>query len=251
MRSARLFLGVAAFVGIAGCGDPETFRVDAPGADVAVVVCEQEGTHVGPAAIRTQADGVHFRVQNLADGERMLWSDRFGYEPVPPGVTDMVLSVAPGELRLTCLAPMETDDPEEQDWPYPAEDDRAALPLLNVIDVEGLWTDDTLSCDNPSAWHVDYEWDMTGAPMPEGERGDLVDLAERDFPRELGELGVIGRGDVVQPVGYSEDPGSVRLVRDGENFAIIWYRPDGSGGWHFGGVEYCEESQSAGSEPAP
>ena len=251
MRSARLFLGVAALVGIAGCGDPGTIKVDAPGADVAVVVCEQEGTRVEPAAIRPQADGVHFRVQNLADGERMLWSDRFGYEPVPPGVKELVLSVAPGELRLTCLAPMETGDPDEQAWPHPAEDDRAALPLLEVIDVEGLWADDTISCEHPTAWHADYEWDMTGAPMPEGERGDLVDLAERDLPQELGELGVIGGGDAVQPVGYPEDPGRVKLVRDRETVAIISYRPDGSGGWHFGGVEYCEESQSAGSEPAP
>jgi hypothetical protein len=43
----------------------------------------------------------------------------------------------------------------------------------------------------------------------------------------------------------------VRLVRDGGILAIIWYRPDGSGGWHLGGVEYCEESESAVPEPAP
>lgn len=238
MRYARLLLG-AAFVGIAGCGDPDGISVDAPGAE-AVVVCEQEGTRVEPPAIRTQADGVHFRVQNLADGERMLWSDRFGYEPAPPGITEMVLSVPPGELRLTCLAPMETDDPDDQSWPYPAEDEWAALPLLDVIDVDALWTDDTLSCEHPIGSHPDYEWDMTGAPMPEGERGDPVDLAERDFPRELGEVGVIRRGDVVEPVGYPEVPGRVRLVRGGETSAIIWYRSDGSEGWHLGGIAYCE-----------
>ena len=251
MRSARLVLGVAAFVGMAGCGDPGRISVDAPTADVAVVVCDQEGTRVEPAAVRTQGDGVHFRVQNSADGERMLWSDRFGYEPVPPGVTEMVLSVPPGELRLTCLAPMETDDPEEQAWPYPTEDEWAALPLLDVIDVDGLWTDDTLSCEYPIGLHPDYEWDMTGAPMPEGERGDPVDLVERDLPGYLGELGVIRRGDVVEPAGYEGAPGRVRLVRDGEILAIIRYRPDGAGGWHLGGVEYCEESESAVPEPAP
>jgi len=90
---------------------------------------------------------------------------------------------------------------------------------------------------------------MTGAPMPEGERGDPVDLAERDLPRELGELGVIRRGDVVEPVGYPDVPGRVRLVREGETLAVMAYRPDGSGGWHFGGVEYCEESESAIFEP--
>jgi hypothetical protein len=251
MRTARLVLGVAAFVGLAACGDPDGINLDASGADVAVVVCEQQGTRVEPVAVRTQADGVHLRVENSADGERMLWSDRFGYVPAPPGVTELVLLVPPGELRLTCLGPIETDDPEDQAWPYPAEDDRAALPLLEVIDVEGLWTDDTLSCEHSGGWHADYEWDMTGAPMPQGERGDPVDLAERDLPRELGELGVIRRGDVVEPVGYPEVPGRVRLVRDGETLAIIGYRPDGSGGWHFGSVEYCEESESAIFEPGP
>lgn len=249
VRYARLVLGVAAAIaGTTGCGDPDGITVDAPDAEVAVVVCEEEGTRLEPPAIRTQADGVHFRVQNLADGERMLWSDRFGYELAPPGITEMVLSVPPGELRLTCLAPMKT---LEQEWPYPAEDEWAALPLLEVIDVEGLWTDDTLTCEHPTGWHVDYEWDMTGAPMPEGERGHPVDLAERDLPRELGELGVIRRGDVVEPVGYPDVPGRVRLVREGETLAIIGYRPDGSGGWHFGGVEYCEESESAIFEPGP
>jgi hypothetical protein len=248
MRTARLVLGVAAIAGIAGCGDPDGINVDAPDAQVAVVVSEEEGTRLEPAAIRAQADGVHFRVQNLADGERMLWSDRFGYQPAPPGVTEMVLSVPPGELRLTCLTPMKT---LEQEWPYPAEDEWAALPLLEVIDVGGLWTDDILSCEHPTGWHVDYEWDMTGAPMPEGERGDPVDLAERDLPRELGELGAIRRGDVVAPAGYLDVPGRVRLVREGETLAIIGHRPDGSGGWHFGGVEYCEESVSAIFEPGP
>ena len=171
----------------------------------------------------------------------MLWSDRFGYEPAPPGVTEMVLSVPPGALRLTCLAEMETDDPEDQSWPYPAEDDWAALPLLDVIDVDGFWTDDTLSCEHPLVLHRDPEWALIGGPMPEGERGELVDLAERDLPRELGALGVIRRGDVVETVGYTGVPGRVRLVRDGASLAIISYRPDGRGGWHLGNVEYCEQ----------
>jgi hypothetical protein len=241
MISARLVVGAAAFVGLAGCGDPGGITDDAATADVAVVVCEQAATRVEPAAVRTQGDGIHFRVQNEADGERMLWSDRFGYQLALPGITEMVLSVPPGELRLTCLAPLETDDPQDQSWPYPAEDEWATFPLVDVIDVDGLWADDTLPCENPIASHLDYEWDMTGAPMPDGEQGDPVDLAERDLPRELGELGVIRPGDVVEPAGYSDVPGEVRLVRDGENLAIIRYRADGRGGWHLGGVEYCQE----------
>lgn len=215
-----------------------------PLADVAAVVCGQEGTRVEPAAVRARADGVHLRVQNSADGERMLLVYEHGSEIVTPGTFDIIKTVPPGEVKVACVGPGEPETSEELDeaggtyWPYPGEDEWV---VFEVFDTDRLWTDDTPACAHYTAWHADYPWDLDDEPMPEGEKGNLVDLAVRDLPAQLGELGVIRPGDVVEQAGYLEVSGRVRLVRDGETIAIIGYRPDGRGGWHFGGVEFCEE----------
>lgn len=241
MKASLSVLGAAvAGVALAACGGPTTVTVDQPLADAAEIVCVPNELVVEPAAVRPQSDGVHVRVDNPGDDERMVLIDRWGYVPAPPGVTDLVLPIPPGELRLTCVEPLESDDPEEQAWPYPGEDEWATLPRLDVIDVDGLWADDILACEVSTGFHYDYEWEMTDAPMPAGRTGDPVDLAREDLPRELGELGEVRRGDVLEPAGYGGDTGRVRLVRDGEVVALIYYSPDGQGGWHVGGVEYCE-----------
>ncbi len=247
MRVPRCLLGLAPLLLVAGCGDPG-------GADVAVVVCEQEGARVEPAEVRTWADGVHLRVENMTEGERMLLLDQHGSELVPAGATAMIRTVPPGEVRVACVGPIEPETAEDVDgeggldWPYPGDDEWV---VLEVVDLDGFWTDDTLACEHPVHSHGDYLWDLTDVPMPEGERGDLIDLAERDLPRELGEQGIIRQGDVVEAAGYQDVSGRMRLVRNGEAVAIIWYRPDGRGGWHPGGVEYCDDWESAVPEPAP
>jgi hypothetical protein len=241
-NTPRVCVAVAA-VGLvlAGCGGSPPVAVDQPLADAARVVCQPDGpADISPAAVRAHRDGVHLRVDSPAEGEGMLLSDEWGYEPVPPGVNDLVLSVPPGEHRLTCVTPLDTDDPEEVAWPYPSDDEWAALPTLTVVDVEGVWADRTLACDHPTGYHHDYEWDMTDAPVPPGSKGALVDLAREDLPRELGEDGVIRRGDELGLAGYPDATSTVRLARGGTVVALISYQPDGQGGWHLGGVEYCE-----------
>ncbi len=174
----------------------------------------------------------------------MLLVYQHGSEIAPPGTTEIVKIVPPGEARVACIGPGKPETPEELEeaggtyWPYPRDDEWVGF---EVVDMDRLWTDDTLACEHYTGWHNDYPWDLEDLPMPEGEKGDLVDLAVRDLPAELGELGVIRPGDIVERAGYPEASASVRLVRRGEIVAIIGYRPDGRDGWHFGGVAYCEE----------
>jgi hypothetical protein len=226
---------------LAGCGGPPEITTEQPPADAATVVCQADGpADIDAAAIRTHADGVHLNVDSPSDTEWMLLFDEWGYEPVPPGVNNVVLHIPPGEYRLTCVTPLETDDPEELAWPYPSDDEWAALPTLSVVDVDGVWADSTLACDSPTGEHNDYEWQMTDAPVPAGKQGDLVDLAREDLPHELGDNGAIRRGDVLDLAGYRDATSTVRLVRGGKVLALIYYLPDGQGGWHVGGVEYCD-----------
>jgi hypothetical protein len=239
-NTPRVCVAVAA-VGLvlAGCGGSPQVTVDQPLADAATVVCQPDGpADISPAAIRAHSDGVHLHVESPAEGEWMLLSDRSGYDPVPRGVNDLVLPVPPGEHRLTCVTPLETDDPEEQDWPYPSEEEWAALPVLSVVDTDGVWADPTLACEVSTGHHHDYEWDMTDAPTPPGRHGDLVELAREDLPHELDLR--IRRRDQLDLAGYPDATRTVRLVRSGKVVALISYRPDGQGGWHLGGVEYCE-----------
>lgn len=184
----------------------------------------------------------------------MLHIYEYGSEIVPVGTMELARTVPPGYVQVACVGPGEPETLEEVDeggglyWPYPGEDDWV---ILEVVDQDGHWTDDTLACEHPTGEHGDYPWDLADLPMPEGESGDPVDLARRDLPGMLGDLRLIRGGDVVEPAGYQGVPGRVRLVRDGEILATIWYRSDGRGGWHQGGVEYCDEWKSALPEPAP
>jgi hypothetical protein len=123
---------------------------------------------------------------------------------------------------------------------YAYSDSITDLPMLTVVDVDGVWADSMLACDHPTGEHYDYEWAMTDAPVPPGRKGDLVDLAREDLPRELGEDGASRRGDQLEMAGYRDATSTVRLVRGGKVLALIYYLPDGQGGWHVGGVEYCD-----------
>jgi hypothetical protein len=251
MRTAPLLTGLAVVLVAAACGDPGAIAINQPLADTAVVVCEDDVTRIETAAVETHRDGVHFRVQNPADEERMFLIYGHGSNQVSPGTLELTRTVPPGELRVACVGPEEAGEFDEEggNWPYPQDDEWM---VIQVVDRDGYWTDDTLSCEYQTGFHNDYPWDFHDEPMPAGEKGDLVDLARRDLPRELGELGTIGLGDVVEPAGYSGVSGDVRLVRDGETVATIWYRSDGQGGWHLGGVDYCDESwRSSGPEPDP
>lgn len=237
----------------AACAAPPgpTSGTDLP--DATVVVCGPEGARIDPTVVRPRADGVHLRVENPADEERMLLLYRGGSQIVPPGGTDVVSTAPPGSLRVACVAPGDPEDFEDLDqtegpfWPYPTEEEWS---ILEVVDVDGVWTDDTLACEFSTGTHPDYPWEMLeDFPMPEGRTGDPVDLARQDLPGEIGEMGMVGPGDVLEPAGYEGIPGRVRLVRDGETVAVIWYQPDGRGGWHLGGTDYCDDWEPGGPEP--
>jgi hypothetical protein len=247
---AGAVIGVAA----AACGGPTGPTVGDPVADTATVACSPEGTTLDVVSVRPRPDGVHLQVENLSDEERMLLLYRHGSHEIPPGGTELVTTAPPGQLRVACLAPVEPEDPDDLDepgmlvWPYPAEDEWT---LLEVVDVDGLWVDDTLACDHPTGTHPDYPWDLPDASRPEGARGDPVDLARRDLPGEIGDLGVVRPGDVLERAGYPEAPDAlVRLVRDGEVVATIRYMPDRGDGWHIGVTEWCEELEPGRPEPA-
>jgi hypothetical protein len=242
----------AIVISLASCGGTSGLTIADPVADVSEVVCHPDAVELDPTRIRAQGDGIHLQVSNPSDEERMLILEDWGYEPIPPGDTELILTAPPGEWRMTCVAPVPSDDPEtEMAWPHPAEDDWATFPLLTAVDVDGVWADSQLPCPHPTGWHNDYEWDMTDAPVPAGRKGDPVDLAREDLPGELGEEGELGPGDVVDVAGYRDREGAVRLIRDGEPIAIVTYRSDGQGGWHFGSIDFCEDDEVGGDEREP
>jgi hypothetical protein len=254
MNATRVLAAATMLGAVAACGGPGGLAVSGPFDEVATVVCADGDTRVEPAAIRPQADGVHRRVDNPTDEERMVVLYMHGSEVVPPGGAEMVRAAAPGQLRIACVAP---GDPDEADldeeaegpwWPYPSDHEWVTL---EVVDELGIWGDTSLGCEHPWGHHPDHVWDLTDAPMPRGRAGDPVDLARGDFEREIGALGAIRRGDVLELAGYPEETTAhVRLVRDGEGVAIVSYRPDGEGGWHLGNIEYCEDEGEWLTEPA-
>ncbi len=74
---------------------------------------------------------------------------------------------------------------------------------------------------------VDY------APGAKGEKANPVELARRDFSKNIEE------GDEVVPE-RDRNPGTVRVIRDGRVVAVIEYRRAG-GGWLYDHYDACSD----------
>jgi hypothetical protein len=197
----------------------------------AAVVCQADGgTRVVTPTVKPRPDGVHFQVDNRADGSVYLYyrwgADEGNVGELDRGLTEKVVAQGPGTWRLACTAPDR----------FPT--DQAAWMPMEVVDPEGLWIPSRVDCEHPTASHPDYREYFEGR-LPRGETGAPVEQA-RDIVS--GEVPGWRPEDVVETAGYPEAvPRLVRVVRDGRIIAVLDYRDDGQGGWFYGGIEYCEE----------
>jgi hypothetical protein len=185
--------------------------------EVAVVICEPAGPRVLTPVVRPQQDGVHVRVRNTFDetvslGLREVLGGGRG-DGAPPGVSELVFPVAPGDLIATC-SPGDADHGDAR-WRAP----------LQVVDPQRLFVPYALECGTGGGGRefTDY------GPGAQGDHGDPVEIARRTLPG-------LRSTDVVERAGYpsereSSENAIVRVVRDGQVVQVAYYRSDGRGGW--------------------
>lgn len=229
------FLAIAVLVGAAltACGDDTTTEAGALAGEptppaVAEVVCEQDGTTtlVTPE-VATQADGIHVRVDNRADG---LTGFSEGRMTVPAGVSEQVLTNEPGRVDVRC-------------WPEKYDEEPARV-MVTVVDVGDHWRSTKVKCPRPEGAEAgngpigvpggsvrDYP---SGA---EGEEGDPVEIvrADGDFAADIRPT------DVVERAAYHPEQRGpvVRVVRDGEVRATAHLGRASGGGWLIGSTHNC------------
>jgi len=192
--------------------------------DVAEVVCEPAGLRVLTPVVRPQQDGVHVRVRNTFEetasfGLRAISGGGQG-DGAPPGVSELIFPVAPGDLIATC-SPGNADHGDPR-WKAP----------LEVLDPAGLFVPYAVQCGTGRvmAQIMDY------GPGAHGPQGDPVQVA-RDSIEGLEST------DVVERAGYPSERDSteeaiVRVVREGRVIFAVHYTSDGQGGW----LEHMRES---------
>ena len=219
-------LALALALGVSACGaaekaDPvaathESEPAALPG--VARVICDEDGTRVETPAVKPQGDGIHFEIVNNAAGERSfsLTSAEGGGMGLgaPPGTSSQIVDLGPGPLTVSC-----TDPAVEVEGGKP----------LEIVDEDGIWVPTTLGCPDQFSQVVDY---VAGA---KGETNDPIEAA-----RKAVEGYRLEADDVFERAGYPDaETVRVRLVRNGENLAVIDLMDDGTGKWLVGMVTGC------------
>lgn len=225
MRRVALPIVLAAAVA-AGCGaEPDEGRQPGPLAVVARIACDQNGARVLTPEVKPQRDGLHLEMTNETAGEVHVTIERdreAAGEAAPPGRSEHVWPVGPGEWAATC---------------YVAGGDGGEPPTFELSDPEGLWVSTELTdCELPESSHPDFG---EGAA---GERGEPVEIAARALAYDL------APGDVVERAGYPEqDPPVFRGRRGDRTIATISLSGDGSGGWLQGETTTYADPQPSGS----
>jgi len=219
-------LALALALGLSACGaaekaDPvaathESEPAALPG--VARVICDEDGTRVETPAVKPQGDGIHVEIVNNAPGERSfsLTSAEGGGMGLgaPPGTSSQIVDLGPGSLTVSC-----TDPAVEVEGGEP----------LEIVDEDGIWVPTTLGCPDQFSQVVDY---VAGA---KGETSDPIEAA-----RKAVEGYALEAEDVFERAGYPDaETVRVRLVRNGENLAVIDLMDDGTGKWLVGMVTGC------------
>jgi hypothetical protein len=219
LASVVLVAGVASACGASGAGgggqqQPSTaWSSDLP--HVAEIVCDQDGTHLLTPVVQPQRDGLHVRIDNRS-GRDLGFAHRLGGEDADPGVTEHVLTYAPGAEHMRCV------EPNRQD--------RAADVALRIEDPLGLWVDTDLSGCGSAVGMATPDY----TPDARGVRGDLEKHAAEALPS-------LGPSDVVERAGYpGESVRRFRAVRDGEVIGLVSFRRDGHGGWLLDSTTSCE-----------
>jgi hypothetical protein len=224
--AAALALPLALLLPLRGSDPAPSSEGSALPADVAEVVCEQSGPRVLTPVVRPQQDGVHVRVRNTFDemasfGLRAVSGGGQG-DGAPPGVSELVFPLAPGDLIATC-SPGDADHGDPR-WKAP----------LEVLDPVGLFVPYAVQCGTGRvmAQIMDY------GPGAHGPLGDPVQVAR-------GSIEGLESTDVIERAGYPSERDStqeaiVRVVREGRVIVAVHYTSDGQGGWLEHKRETCE-----------
>jgi len=218
---------VVALVAV-GCGvDAPSLSIQPP--TIGRISCVADGARV-QSPIVAAPDGVHF-VTSFGDLDVRMAADppiAMGLRPgeFGPMVMDTssghaVSQLGPGDYQIACRDGR-TDD---------------MLPVqatLTVVDPNGFWVDDRVTCEDRSFGIIDY---MEGA---EGEHGDLVAAFRRHVTGLL-------PTDQVTRAGYpAAVKREVRIVREGTIVALGTYDAYDPGNWLLSTVEKCGSADIGG-----
>jgi hypothetical protein len=178
--------------------------------NIARISCTDAGTELLTPAVRPQADGVHFTVENPAGASAISARTPDTSPPgsgfvaefsTEAGVGRLTLPLAPSGYLVSCVV----SDPDKELRVDPADEQ-----ALDVVDVDGVWFPDRLSCPDGS------RQDMLGGPVQDLEPPE--DSIRRILPG-------IRDTDVVGPAGYPEATRGRqwqwRVERDGNVVALI------------------------------
>jgi len=224
-------LALAASLGLPACGAGQGAEPLAPTGgpeaaalpDVARIVCEPDGTRVEPPSVKPQPDGIHIEIVNETGSERsfsLTSADGGGMGiGAPAGTSTQVVDLGPGTLTVAC-----TD---------PALEAEAGEPL-EVVDEDGIWVSTQLGCTEQFSQVADYV---------QGAKGETSD------PLQAARKAVEGYGlepdDVFERAGYPDtDVVKVRLVRAGEQLAVVDLIDDGTGKWLVSTVTGCSSLET-------
>lgn len=185
------------------------------------ISCGPGGPSVSSTVVAAP-DGVHATV-TAPDPWVLTVEDESGPRlDVGFGKGESVSLLGPGEYLIGCR-----DSDRDVEPP-------ARAPLI-VLDPNGYWVDDRVTCADRGTGIYDYGEDAVG------ERGDLVEA----FRRHLTGL---QEGDRVSPAGYpAATSREVRVVRDGDIIGLATYEPWGSGDtWILTTFDECSDAGLGG-----
>jgi hypothetical protein len=197
------------------CGSPQTeAEGGGPHPDVAKVTCKADGSTLATTPIvQAQRDGVHFDVKVPPNSELAFVVPGHGRnaEDGP-----FVFDLAPGEIRVACLA-------RDQDI-----DDDSLYEQVTIVDNEGVYVDAPMNCEASGVGGEHPGQDLGPDPV-EGTRGFLTGLRNTD---ELLRVGYVGR----------TSEATVAVRRDGEVIAALSMVPIDDGDWGWIGFSSCPDS---------
>ncbi|HEY7282201.1 MAG TPA: hypothetical protein VID47_11475 [Actinomycetota bacterium] len=200
---------VLASLGVAPSG-PQPSPVASPpvGSETGTVgwiVCGEHGAEVRTPHVIAQADGFHFRVDNLVKDDLVVFDGPGNPGFDIDGVTrkDAAESIAPGATSVACASSVAGKGIVIDRIPP------SAYVPISLDDPAGLWHDASLSCDSSESFLTIGNGPFpTVEPLIEAVRGAISGLQPGD---------VLTYGEFPEQKGFLE----VSVIRDGKNVAFI------------------------------
>ena len=219
----RLTLGlVVAVLLMVGCGSepepPDRVSDGPPVVKVLELTCTEDGsTEVADSEVAVQEGGLDVRMDNQT-GEPVSMNG-LGWD-FEEGTSTETLPTPPGPLEIAC-------------WPYSDHEGGEEPPTIgiSIVDPNGLWVDPEIDCKVGPESNMIFDH-FFASP---GKKGDPVDLA-RDVLRNLED------DDVVERAGYpaEERRVPVRVQRDGNTVATVYFDVAENGGYLLGSANVCD-----------